>query len=287
MIDPKILAADARALPPLSQALHELLRLLRQPNVSAEQIERAVLRDAALTANLLRVANSPWFGLKRQVTSLAHAVTLIGLSRINQLALSMSLQASLPKSLPGYGLTQSGYLAHSIAVGFLAERIGKTIMPNKPYPFFVAGLLHDIGKLILARHVLEKPEGLDDGISRHLTLITAERELLGTDHTEVAAIVGKAWQLPVEVTEVAMAHHYPSNHSGSANSALIDVVHVANVTAHALGYGRDVAGLARAPEPETFRRLGIRPNLIEHIVSECLETLVDACRSATGEEVQS
>jgi len=286
MIDSKVLAADARALPPLSQALHELLRLVHQPNVSAEQLEKAILRDAALTANLLRIANSPWFGLKRQVTSLAHAVTLVGLSRVNQMALTMSLQASLPQSLPGYGVTQSGFLAHSIAVGFLSERIGKVALPDKTAPYFVAGLLHDIGKLILARHLLEKQAQLTDGMLRNLTLLSAEREILGTDHTLVAQIVGTAWRLPPEVTAAAMGHHDPSGHLDSPFTGIIDVVHVANITAHALGYGRDVAGLARSPDPESFRRLGIRPSVMEHLVSECLEALVDACRAVTAEEPQ-
>jgi putative nucleotidyltransferase with HDIG domain len=283
MIEPKILVADARALPPLSPVLGELLRLLRMPKVSAEQLEKAVLRDAALTANLLRIANSPWFGLRRQVTSLAHAVTLVGLSRVNQLALTMSLQASLPKSLPGYGLSQSGYLAHSVAVGFLAEKIAKSVMPQRSGPYFVAGLLHDIGKLILARHILEKQREIDEK-SQSLTLVCAEREVLGTDHTEVAAVVGNAWQLPKEVTAAATGHHLPSHFVDSPYSYLIDVVHVANMTAHALGYGRDTAGLARSPDPETFRRLAIRPAVIERIVSECLDSLVDVCHAAAAEE---
>jgi putative nucleotidyltransferase with HDIG domain len=286
MIEPKTLVADARALPPLSPALNELLRLLRTPRVSAEQLEKAVLRDASLTANLLRIANSPWFGLRRQVTSLAHAVTLVGLSRVNQLAMTMSLQASLPKSLPGYGLSQSDFLAHSIAVGFLAERIAKAVMPQRSGPYFVAGLLHDIGKLILARHLLEKQHEMDE-MSRSLTMVCAEREVLGTDHTEVAALVGNAWQLPKEVTAAATGHHMPSQFIESPYSYLVDVVHVANMTAHALGYGRDSAGLARAPDPETFKRLAVRPSVIEHIVSECLDSLVDFCRTATAEEPQS
>jgi putative nucleotidyltransferase with HDIG domain len=284
VIDPKILSADARSLPPLSQALVALLRLLRQRDVTASQLEQAILRDAALSANILRIANSPWFGLKRQVSSLSHAVTLIGQSRIQELATTMSYLSTLPKELPGYGISQTGFLVHSIAVGFLAERIGTVTLQAPGTPLFVAGLLHDIGKLVLARHLAEQKAELVEGVAHHLTLVAAERDLLGTDHTEVAAFVGNAWQLPAEVTSVAGGHHTPSAHVDNPHSNLIDVVHVADITAHALGYGRDIAGLARAPDPETFQRLKIRPSVIERIVSECLEALVDTCRAATTEE---
>lgn len=284
MITPIALAADARALPPLSPAMFALMALLRKESTSADQIEQAILRDAALAANLLRIANSPVFALGRKVNSLSHALTLVGLTRLNQLAVTMSLQTSLPRSLPGYGITQQDFLVHSVAVAFLAERLGKLVFPDRALPFYLAGLLHDIGKLLLARHLQERSVDLKADLANDLSLIAAERDLLGTDHTEVASVLSKAWRLPEEVTLAAMGHHDPGRYLDSANSSIIDIVHVANVTAHALGYGGDVAGLARSPDPGTFRRLGVRPSVIEHLVSECLDSLASTCRTVqTGD----
>jgi putative nucleotidyltransferase with HDIG domain len=286
VIDPNILAQDARSLPPLSQTFMEVMRLLRQRDISVSVLEKTILRDASLTANLLRVANSSWYGLNRQVSSLAHAITLIGLKRVEELTVAMSYQAALPAQLPGYGLSRSGFLMHSIAVGFLSERIGKTIAPDSTEPLFIAGLLHDIGKLVLARFLGEQETTLKSKIANNLTLIAVERDILGTDHAEIGTLVGKAWQLPDEVTQVAVGHHDPNAYVGNPYSKLVDIVHVADITAHAVGYGQDVSGLARSPNPDTFHRLGIRTNVIEHVVSECLDEIVTACRAATTEDSQ-
>jgi putative nucleotidyltransferase with HDIG domain len=284
MISPSVLAADARALPPLSQATFALIALMGKEETSAFQVEQAVRRDAALAANLLRTANSPWFGLGRKVTSLTHAINLIGFVRVHQLAMTMSLQASLPEALPGYGIARTDFVVHSIAVAFLAEHLGKRLELDAHVPYYVAGLLHDIGKLLLARHLQDRKTELVANLAHNLTLLDAERELLGTDHTEVAAVLGKAWNLPNEVIAAAVGHHDPSRYVEGPHSQLVDVVHVANITARALGYGQDVAGLARSPNPATFQRLGIRASSIEHVVSECVDTLAATCRAVVAEE---
>lgn len=284
MIDPRTLATDARALPPLSSAVQEVLRLLRVVNTSADVIERAMLRDASLTANVLRTANSPIFGLRRQVRSPSHAVTLLGHSRVRDLVVTAGLQGTLPKSFPGYQTTASAFQTHSIAVGFLAERIGQQCLPGREAPWFVAGLLHDIGKLILSRHLAERQQDLVTQLDQRATLISAERTLFGTDHTEVAAVIGKAWQLPPEIIAAATGHHDPNSHTDHPYAYLIDVVHVANATAHAIGYGADVAGLARAIDPVAFRRLDLKGSIIERITSESIDSLVEVCRIVTSED---
>jgi HD-like signal output (HDOD) protein len=284
VIDPRTLAADARALPPLSSAVQELMRLLRIANTSADAIETAMLRDPALTANVLRTANSAVFGLRRQVRSPSHAVTLLGHARVRDLVVTAGLQGCMPRELPGYGITASEFLTHSIAVGYLSERIGEHCLPGRDAPWFVAGLLHDIGKLVLSRHLAERAHELALQLDQRVTLVSAERALFGTDHTEVAGVIGKSWQLPADIIVAATGHHQPDVNTAAGHAWLSDVVHVANVTAHAIGYGQDVAGMARSVDPATFRRLALKASNIERITSESLDALVEVCRIATSEE---
>ncbi len=284
MIDPRTLASDARALPPLSSAVQELMRLLRVVSTSADVIEKAMLADAALTANVLRVANSPVFGLRRQVRSLSHAVTLLGHSRVRDLVVTAGLQATLPKEFPGYRISAKAFLTHSIAVGYLSERIGQHCLPGRDAPWFIAGLLHDIGKLVLSRHLAERQQELASQLGERATLVSAERALFGTDHTEVAAVIGKAWMLPDDIIGAAVGHHEPNAHVTDSYAHLTDVVHVADVTAHSIGYGEDVAGMGRSVDPLAFRRLELKASIIERITSESLEALVEACRAASNEE---
>jgi HD-like signal output (HDOD) protein len=284
MINATTLAADACTLPPLSQATFELLPLLKTGKATSSQIEKALVRDPALAANLLRLTNSPAFGLGRQVASLTHAITLVGQARLGQLALTMSLQTVLPNSFPGYGISKNGFLAHSVAVAILTEKLGQTFAPDPECPYFVAGLLHDVGKLLLARYLSDRLPEVSADIAHHLTLIAAERDILGTDHTEVASILGKTWHLPPEVTAAALGHHFPDRYLDSPNLLITDIVHVADATAHSIGFGQDVAGLARSIQPGSFQRLGVRASNIERVVSECLESVVTSCRNIIVEE---
>jgi putative nucleotidyltransferase with HDIG domain len=283
MIDPHVLATDARALPPISTAAQDLMRLLRVVNTSADTIEQTMLRDASLTANVLRIANSPVFGLRRQVRSPGHAVTLLGHTRVRDLVVTASLQSTLPSAFPGYGITAAEFQRHSIAVAFLAERIGNHSLPGREAPWFVAGLLHDIGKLLLCRHLAERAKDLNAQLSHQSTLVSAEHALFGTDHTEVANVIGRAWQLPAEIIAAATGHHTPNDHAKSPHAYLIDVVHAANCAAHAMGYGADVAGLARALDAQVFQRLGLKPSVIEYLASEFLDPLKETLRVINSE----
>jgi HD-like signal output (HDOD) protein len=147
----------------------------------------------------------------------------------------------------------------------------------------VAGLLHDIGKLVLSRHLAEREQDLVSQLDRRATLVGAERSLFGTDHTEVAAVIGQAWQLPPDIIGAATGHHAPNAHAKASHAHLTDVVHVADVTAHSIGYGEDIAGMARSLDPASFRRLDLRASVIERIASESLDALIEICRTITSE----
>jgi len=285
MIDSARLLASVRALPAFPAVLTELLRLLRDPKASTQQFERAMLRDPALTANVLRMANSSVFGLRRKVVDVAHAINLLGAARISELALTAGFRATLPESLPGYGLSRSSFLAHSVAVGLLAERIAKSQRILKGSPLFVSGLLHDIGKLVLASYLHEVETSLVEKLrGGHISLLNSEQELLGTDHTAVSALVGKHWGLPEELVAAAEGHHEPGKYAGSPQQQLVDVIHVANIAAHAFGYGYDVAGLARRPDHAAFGRLGLKIGDLERLASDVLEAVSEATRVLSREE---
>lgn len=284
MIDLRALATDVRTLAPLSSAVIELTRLTRVLSTPVEQIERIMLRDPALSANVLRVANSPVFGLRRQVRSLSHAVTLLGFTRVRDLITSTGLMATLPAELPGYGITAREFLSHSIAVGVLAEQLANRCLPGRDAPWFLAGLLHDIGKLVLSRYLAERSPELSLRLQERRTLEAAERSLFSTDHTEVAAIIGRSWQLPPEIIAAATHHHTPAIGASTTYAYLVDVVHVADVMAYGLGFGSDVADMGRELSPEAVRRLQLKPAVFEEIASNSIDTLNETCRAVASEE---
>ncbi len=262
------------ALPTFSTAIAELERALSGKGVSHEAVKEAIKKDPALTANLLKLANSAAVGARREISDICQAISLIGLLRIRDLALTAAFAKALPRALYGYGMTIEGLWRHSVAVGTLTEKVGLSLgVPNQT-PLFVSGLLHDVGKLVagtlLSTHESTLLVRLD---LRHLTFIEAEREELGTDHAELAQLLGERWRLPQPVVLSGRLHHSPSSPQAEPAQVVVDLVHVADVLAHMLGLGADLGGLARTVDPESAARLGVRRRDLELLASTHLEAV--------------
>ncbi len=133
-----------RQLPTIPKALLELQTLLAQPNATVEQVDKVIRTDPALTANILRLANSAAFGLSRKVADIHQAVTLVGFKVLNNLANTAAFSKAIPPEFPGYRLTAAQFLRHSFAVGVLAESLAVELRAPANRPYFTAGLLHDI-----------------------------------------------------------------------------------------------------------------------------------------------
>ncbi len=274
MIDKQEVVSLIRQLPTLPQALLELQKLLTLPNVSVEQVERVIRTDPALTANILRLANSAAFGLSRKVADVAQAVTLMGFKVLTNLASTAAFSKAIPPEFPGYRLTAPQFLRHSFVVGVLSESLASALAQKTPGPYFTAGLLHDIGKLVLGTFVATHNQELCSRLeSEQLSFVQVEREVLGVDHGQVAAWVGEHWHLPSELIAAAELHHLPDDAAPDVKP-IVDVVHVADMTAHCLGFGADLGELARSIHKGSFERLKLSPDLLEKVASASLERLV-------------
>jgi HD-like signal output (HDOD) protein len=273
MIEKRQLVGVIRQLPTMPRALVEMQRLLKQQNVNSERLERIILTDPALTANILRLANSAAFGLTRKVANVSQAVTLMGQRALSNLAHTAAFSQAIPKEFPGYRITAAQFLRHSFAVGVLAEALGAACRMPQSEPFYVAGLLHDIGKLVLGAYVAKHDSELLQILeSKSLAFVQIERELLGIDHCQVAMWVGEHWKLPVELLGAARWHHAPDE-SRPETQAIADVVHVADLMAHTLGFGADVGELARSTAKGSLERLSLDVDTLESVASNVLERL--------------
>jgi putative nucleotidyltransferase with HDIG domain len=274
MIDRHDVIELVRQLPTIPQALIDLQKLLMQPNVSVDQVDRVIRTDPALTANILRLANSAAFGLSRKVADIPQAVTLVGFKVLNNLANTAAFSKTIPADFPGYRLSAAQFLRHGFAVGVLSESLAAKISAPANRPYFTAGLLHDIGKLVLgtfvAVHHQELCKRLD---SEELTFVDVERQVLGVDHGQVAAWIGERWQLPRELIAAAEMHHRPDEVAGDVQP-IVDIVHVADMSAHCLGFGADLGELARSIHRGPFERLNLNADILEKVASGSVERLV-------------
>jgi putative nucleotidyltransferase with HDIG domain len=264
---------DVERLPTLPSSLARLSALQKDERSGAADYQKVIATDPALTANLLRLANSAFFGCPRQVTSVRQAVALLGTRRVFEAAVGAAFAAVLPNALPGYGIETATFWRHCVAVAVLTERIAEDLRLDCCEEGFTCGLLHDIGKLVTSTYLAQQSAALLDCIrAQHKVLIAAEHEILGTDHAGIGARVAVKWNLPETVSAVVRWHHAPSGRDTARGpdepADLVDAVHVADCLAHAFGFGTDIGELSRELDAGAVTRVGEPVRRLERIVGD-------------------
>jgi len=232
LVEPKLRALIARtsSLPSTPAIYRELIRLLQAPDTSAHRIASMLARDMAMTAKVLQLVNSAFFGLRRHITSAEDAVMFLGVETVKALALSVSAFSSFnAAACRRYSIEQAQQ--HSSRVAAIARAIARAQRAAKSAvdDAFVAGLLHDVGQLVFVAHHPEQYDQVLNAVAtRNQTVSEAEREVFGTTHAEVGGYLLWLWGLPDSVVEAVAFHHEPSRCLDKQFSALT-AVHAANV----------------------------------------------------------
>jgi len=260
--------SKVKKFPSMPGAAALVLSLVNNPKVSASEIEKAIKYDAGLTANILKMVNSAYFGLPSEVGSVRRAIVLLGIKRLVQIVMASCVDALMDKRVVGYDLPSGELWRHSIAVSVAAEGLVKELKVSAPEEIFTAALLHDVGKLILGDFVKEDIVKIEDKASEGLPFQAAEHEVLGTDHAEVGALILKNWSLPKEIVDAVRWHHDPD--AAEEVSTLVDIVHIADVLCLMIGIGVGREGLRYEPSPAVSERLNLTSNHLEMIASQTL-----------------
>jgi putative nucleotidyltransferase with HDIG domain len=218
--------------------------MLQMPEVSGKLVGGAIKHDVAMTAKLLQLVNSSFFGLRRHVSDPTEAVTLLGLDTVRSLVLTMQVFSQVMSS-DVKRFSQDALLSHSTEVAALAKKlaVSEGLQRAEAEQVHLAGLLHDIGKLVLAVHRPEQfAEAIELARSDELSSDDAERQVVGAAHTEIGAYLLGLWAFEAPIVDAALYHHSPGRHCVSTFSA-VTAVHVANAIVHAGAGMKDVAKL--------------------------------------------
>jgi len=242
--------------PSMPRAGIKLRTLLAKEDVSTDEIEGIVRQDPGLATNVLRLANSAFFGLPQKVGSLKHAVTLLGLKRFSQIAVSASMSKTMNKAVEGYGLSPGELWLHSIAVSNTAEAIAKYKKFDETNDVFTPALLHDIGKLVLGEFVEEEVQKIKSITENGVPLDIAENMVLGTDHAEIGALILARWSIPVDIVNAVRWHHNPERNKNS--TAKSDMVYLSNLMCELHGDSDSDDGQFSTPSSIVLERLGIK-----------------------------
>ncbi|MFI4940363.1 MAG: HDOD domain-containing protein [Burkholderiales bacterium] len=226
---------NIRDLPALPAVVLELMNALEEEDSSAQVLAEKVSNDQALTAKTLRLANSSFYGLQSKVTTIAQAIAILGFNCVRNLVTATAVLGNFSTS-KSEAFNIHGFWRHSIATALCARSLARLLKANQDNAFMV-GLLHDIGRLVLATRLPQYYENvLAYRGAQDCYAIEAERAVLGIDHAMVGQALAEHWKFPVLLQQAIADHHTPENQD---KGALASIIHVADCIVHALDLSGD------------------------------------------------
>jgi putative nucleotidyltransferase with HDIG domain len=219
------------SMPAFPESAQRILRLTRDASCAPKDLVEVIDRDPVVTVKVLRVVNSAYYSLPRKISSISHAVVFLGFNTVKNLSLSIAAVGMLPTN-PLAGFDGKGYLLHSLTAAGIARQLAMKIPGADPHDFFIAGLLHDFGKVVIAQGMpIEFKKALEFSVWHEVSLHCALRDVVGIDHSAVGALLLEKWQFPVDLVEAVRYQHQVE----LKDSDLIAGVYTANQICRHLG----------------------------------------------------
>jgi len=238
--DPQKIIEKIDDLPTLSRTVLKITELVNDPKSSAKDLARVITDDQVLTARLLKLVNSSFYGFPQRISTVTGAIVLLGFDAIRNLLLTTSVFDLFANRNRKKKQEQERFWDHSLGCAVGAKVIGNYLRHDKIEELFVSGLLHDIGKIVEMLYLPDEFGKVVAVINKEDVLMTtAENRVLGYNHTEIGKLLAEKWNLPVKLVQVIAHHHQPNNAGSFAMEAAI--VHLADIFCRALnmGYGGD------------------------------------------------
>lgn len=239
---------------------------INHPRSSIDDIARIITEDQGLTVRLLKLANSPMFGYYSRVDSITKAVTIIGTQQLRDLALAASVMGIF-RGIPEELLNMTSFWRHSIACGMIARGLATYRREINVERFFVAGMLHDVGQLVLCTSIPEVVrEMLEASRDRQSLHYVTERERLGFDHAAVGSALLRKWKIPPVIGEPVACHHAPAAAEQFPLEAAL--IHVADIICQALEFGFSGEWFVPPLNDGAWERLGIPVSVLGTILKQ-------------------
>ena len=227
-------------LPTLPRTVLKITELVNNPRTSAKDIARIITDDQVLTARLLKLVNSSFYGFPQRISTVNTAIVLLGFDAIRSLLLTTSVFDLFAGRNKKSKQDQEKFWDHSLGCAVGAKVIGNYLRHDKIEELFVAGLLHDIGKIVEMLYLPDEFAKVVATINKtNILMLTAEEKVLGYDHADIGKLLAGKWNLPIKLVQVIAHHHQPA----AAGSFIMEasIVHLADILCRALnmGYGGD------------------------------------------------
>ncbi|MBF0255974.1 MAG: HDOD domain-containing protein [Gammaproteobacteria bacterium] len=224
-------------MPAFPQGVTRVLELTARADCSPKELVKVIEHDPVMTMKILKLVNSAFFGLARPINSINHGVVYVGINTIKNLALTIAAIGMLPQRNAA-GFDMNRFLMHSLGVAGISKKLASIlkVADKDAADYFIAGLLHDFGKVALAQYKpLEFRQALELAADGEMTLAAAEQQVMGLDHAEIGALLAENWTLPAQLADCIRHHHNPE--AKVADAKMRDAVFAANLVVHSVPFG--------------------------------------------------
>jgi HD-like signal output (HDOD) protein len=244
----------------------QLNEIINGGYTSLSRVSDVISEDSSLSARLLKLVNSPFYGFPKKIETISEAVILVGSHQVRDLAL-VTLMMNSFKGIPEELVNLEMFWRHSLAVGIGSKILSEQIGESTPEKFFVAGVLHDIGRLILFSTLpKESLRILERAAVEQIPIIEIETKELGISHCEIGRVLLERWKLPYFFHETVAYHHAPERAQQYPKETAI--VHIADIMAHALQIGNSGESFVQPFVPSSWSRLDIPTSRIFSVMKK-------------------
>jgi putative nucleotidyltransferase with HDIG domain len=268
MMDISYIINKVSDLPALPEVVIQLNYLLKDSSSSIDNVAGIIEKDAALSSKVLRLANSSYYGLASQVDSVSRAIIVLGFNTVCNVVTAVGVSAIFKDPKKDACIDMAGLWLHTLGCAVSSKAVMRKKSDPDAEKAFVCGVLHDIGKVLIAKTIPEEQKKISGLLltGEHKTLIEAEIKVLGFSHTEIGHAIAKKWHFPDYILEVIKYHHQPF--SAKLAPDIVAAVHLGNSLAKAMALGLSTEPRVTLIEPSAWKRLGIREADIPSLAAE-------------------
>jgi len=274
-VDPAELIKQDINLSTLPTVFSQINETIQKPTSSAGDMASVIGKDVNLSAKLLKIVNSAFYGFPSRVETLTRAVSILGTKQLSTLAIGVNILTAF-NNIPDSPIDMKSFWEHSIACGTLSRIIASYKGIQNTERLFLAGLIHDIGRLVLYNYApIHARSTLQKAIRNNRFLYEIEHETLSFNHTTLGAMLLRKWKLPKSLENTVEHHHSPQNSQDPLEPA---IVHLADIVTIALGIGSSGERFVPPIEPEAWECIGLSPNILSSIIDQLDNQLEEMLR---------
>lgn len=256
---------STKELPPFPAVIQRALQLVDDPRATADHIVDVIQYDQSITVNVLKVCNSAYFGLRRKVKSLREALVMIGFNQLIEIILSQQSSRFFYEPCKGYELEYGELWKHSVSCALLTRLVSKRLNREEKPAHFTAGLLHDIGKMMLSKFVKDYFKEIKKLVEeKNLSFCEAEKEVLGIDHAELGGKITEQWDFPNNIVLAVRYHHTPF--LTPEEHDVVQLIYICDLIAMMTGIGGGADGLSYHAHGQVMKQYGLTESDIERFI---------------------